>query len=519
MRNTQLFVSLFLLPALFSTASLKAQDVKILNLKTEYTETSLGIDVASPRFSWQMQSAKNGCFQTAWQIIVTDERGSVVWDSHKNKGDISLNIRYAGSALKPSTRYHWKLIVWDQTNKQHLTASWFETGLMDAGAGAWNGAQWIGGGDKDLVLYASYLPVFKLDFTLQLHEPAKTTKAGFIYGANDSRLMDKNKNLYKLQNKKDSSYVLVELDIAPLQSQGTAQLHIYRVGYHPQDKKDTPLKSFSVPASIINDKNKYAKHAVFLASVLGDTRIYIDGQAKENLVANINLNPLGRGGDFIAFPMVGEIGFSVPKGQVAYFSKLAIRNYRDPGNVLFSEELDNKNYAGIFSGARANVSVADAAYRVSAITSNAFVMADPSRNSMPMLRTTFSAAQSPIKKARLYVTARGIYELFMNGKRVGNDYFNPGLTQYNKTHFYQTYDVTNYVLPGKNAIGAVLGEGWWSGGATYMGDFWNFFGDRQSMLAKLVITYQDGKEAITVTNPATWKYFNNEPQFFPGPGI
>lgn len=108
----------------------------------------------------------------------------------------------------------------------------------------------------------------------------------------------------------------------------------------------------------------------------------------------------------------------------------------------------------------------------------------------------------------------------MNGKQVGDDYFNPGLTQYNKTHLYQTYDVTGYVLPGKNALGAILGEGWWSGGATYSGDSWNFFGDRQSLLAKLVITHADGKEDIIVTDAATWKYFNNGPivysSFFQG---
>src|SRR5687767_5662181 len=103
MRKTQLFSFLFLLPAFFS-ASLKAQDVKIINCKTEYAETPLGIDVASPRFSWQMRSVKNGCLQTAWQIVVTDEQGSVVWDSHKNKGNISLNISYAGARLKPRTR-------------------------------------------------------------------------------------------------------------------------------------------------------------------------------------------------------------------------------------------------------------------------------------------------------------------------------------------------------------------------------------------------------------------------------
>jgi alpha-L-rhamnosidase len=110
--------------------------------------------------------------------------------------------------------------------------------------------------------------------------------------------------------------------------------------------------------------------------------------------------------------------------------------------------------------------------------------------------------------------------MYINGKRVGNDYFNPGSTQYNKTHLYQTYDVTSHMLSGKNAIGALLGEGWWSGGSTYTGDAWNFFGDRQSLLAKLVITYADGKEDVIVTTPAKWTYFNNGPiiygSFFQG---
>ena len=68
-----------------------------------------------------------------------------------------------------------------------------------------------------------------------------------------------------------------------------------------------------------------------------------------------------------------------------------------------------------------------------------------------------------IADARLYVTARGIYEMYLNGARVGEDRYNPGLTQYNKTHMYQTYDVTDMVHSGANAMGAMLGEGWWSG--------------------------------------------------------
>jgi len=483
---------------LFFPGVLVAANIQIVALKVEYTETPIGIDVQSPRFSWQMLAPGNqrGCKQTAYQVVVTNEAGDTVWNSRKIKSDVSLNVQYNGKPLSAVTRYHWVVAVWDQNNQQHKAASWFETGLMnpDPKGAAWNGAKWIGGGDKEMVLYPQYLPVFKLNFTLQLEEASGTTRAGFIYGANDNRLMDKNKNLFRLQNSKDSSYVLVELDIAPLQLHDAARLHIYRVGYQPGDKKELPLTTLAIPASLINDKNKYGKHTICLTSVLGDTHIYINGQASENLIGNINLNPLGKGGDFIAFPMVADIGFSVPKGQVAYFSNVEVRNYRSPGNVLFSEE------PGAISGA--------------------FVIANRGRNSMPMLRTTFSAAQSPIKKARLYVTARGIYEIFLNGKRIGNDYFNPGLTQYNKTHLYQTYDVTDEMLPGKNAIGAILGEGWWSGGVTYMGDFWNFFGDRQSLLAKLVVTYQNGKEEAIVTDPDAWKYFNNGPivysSFFQG---
>ena len=71
-------------------------------------------------------------------------------------------------------------------------------------------------------------------------------------------------------------------------------------------------------------------------------------------------------------------------------------------------------------------------------SSGAFVVRDPSRHSMPMLRTTFKTGAKAIDHARLYVTARGIYEVFLNGTRVGDDYYNPGLTQYNVTHLYQT---------------------------------------------------------------------------------
>ncbi|WP_163712385.1 alpha-L-rhamnosidase [Mangrovibacterium lignilyticum] len=509
MRTLKLFVLLLL-----TQCTLINQDVKITNLKVEYTETPLGIDVEIPSFSWQMESPdhKRDCKQIAYQLLVTDETGQTVWDSNKTVSDESLNIKYQGTPLSPTTRYSWKLSVWDNENKKHTAKSWFETGLMNPGPmlSAWSGAKWIGGSDDDIVLYAHYLPVFRINYSLQLNEKSQSTKAGFIYGANDERLMDKNKNLYHLANQKDECYVKFEIEISSLNSNKNAKLNIYRVGYHPDDKKDVPFRTFSISSAIINSENKYQKHRVTIDSNLGFTRIYLDGVDEKNRIAEVNLNPLGQGGDFIAFPVVGDIGFSISVGQIASFSDVEIRNFRSPSNILFLEKLDEQPYSGIFSGSPQLI-VENNNYKISSEASETQIMADPSRNSVPMLRTTFSASSSNISKARLYATARGIYEMYLNGNRISENYFDPGLTQYNKTQLYQTYDVTDLLQPGENGLGAVLSEGWWSGGITYMGEFWNFFGDRQSLLAKLVITYKDGHEDVVVSSPETWSYYNNGP--------
>ncbi len=467
---------------------------EIVGLKTEYTETPMGIDVDKPRFCWQMQSDEQGACQTAYRILVTDETRQTVWDSGKVNSGTSLNIEYGGTSLQPTTRYTWQVTVWDSKKKPHTADSWFETGLMssDGAYEGWSDARWIGGGDDDLVLYAHYLPVFQLDYTMQLGEASHSTRAGFVYGANDRRLMDKNKNLYQLANKKDESYVMLMLDISPLDSGKDALLHVYRVGYHPTDQKDVPLRSFVLP--LITQVNAYARHIVSIRSEFGFSVISFDGEK----IGEVNLNPLGQGGDFIAFPVVGDIGYYLPAEQAALITDIQIRNFRTPSQVLYTEK---SGWLVAKGGEMMCVAALEG-------------------KSSPMLRTTFSPSSGKIVKARLYATARGIYDLYLNGERIGDDYFNPGLTQYNKTHLYQTFDVTRYIKEGQNTIGAVLAEGWWSGSATFQGGYWNFFGDRQSLLAKLVLTYEDGRQKALVTEPEHWQYYNQGPvrygSFFQG---
>ena len=513
-----------LLLFLFGQGYACAAQLDLTALKVEYVEKPLGIDVERPRFSWQMQakSDAHGVRQTAYALTVRDERGALVWDSGKTSGDSALNLTYAGKALAPATRYRWSVKAWDQDGVAHAASSWFETGLMQTGTGAagWNGAKWIGGADQDAVLYAHYLPVFKLGYTVQLDRTSNSTRAGFVYGANDARLLDRNKNPGELQSKRNSSYVMLEIDTSGLRTGQDAALNIYRVGYHANDKADVPFKRVAIARSLINPGNQYEQHSISLSSNLGQTRILIDGEGPQHLVTELNLNPLGQGGDHIAFPVVGDIGFQLAKNQNARFSDVQVRHFRSPSNSLFSEDLAHGPYRGIFAAGGAGLAVEDKAYRISGGENGRLIVADPSRNAMPMLRTSFTPAKAGIAKARLYVTARGIYDVYLNGKRVGDDYFNPGMTQYNKSQLYQTYDVSKYLVPGRNALGAVLGEGWWSGAITYMGEFWNFFGDSQSLLAKLVITYTDGKQDIITSQPGSWQYFKQGPvvygSFFQG---
>ncbi|OJX91927.1 MAG: alpha-L-rhamnosidase [Paludibacter sp. 47-17] len=487
--------------ALCCWLALPLSSAELVKLRTEYTETPLGLDVETPRFSWQLHSTLQGHYQTAYQLQVTDEQGSVVWNSGKVKTDTSVNIEYAGRELQPSTRYSWQVVVWDNQRKKLQAESWFETGLLDAGPDltAWDGAQWIGGTGEDLVLVSDYLPVFKLNITLQLDSLTASTRAGFIYGANDPRLMDKNKNIYQLENQQDSSYILVELNTSPLQANKKATIDLYRIGYAPEDQKNRPFRSFGIPDLLLNKLNQYQAHTIYVSSVLGVTRFYINGEKQSDYLGEVNLNPIGRGGDYIAFPMVAGIGLYVPARQSAVFSDFHVKNFRHPSNTLSS-----------------SLSVPQ---QLTGYQKDTMLVFNPSNNSMPMMRTTFTAA-SPVRKARLYVTARGIYDFYINGQRIGNEYFNPGSTQYTKTQLYQTFDVTGQILKGRNAMGAILGEGWWSGGSTYMGEYWNFFGDRQSLLAKLVITYTDGTSDVITTRPETWTYYNEGPlvygSFFQG---
>ena len=121
-----------------------------------------------------------------------------------------------------------------------------------------------------------------------------------------------------------------------------------------------------------------------------------------------------------------------------------------------------------------------------------------------------------VASARLYATARGIYECSMNGKRVTEEYFAPGASQYDSHLMYQTYDVTDLVQEGENGLGCILASGWWSDSFSFRLYNYNYWGDRPSFLGRLVITYEDGHKETIVTDDNTWQYFGEGPYRYAG---
>jgi len=123
-------------------------------------------------------------------------------------------------------------------------------------------------------------------------------------------------------------------------------------------------------------------------------------------------------------------------------------------------------------------------------------------NPAPILRTDF-ALDGAVASARAYVTAHGLYEMEINGKRVGNDVLAPGWTSYDERLQYQTYDVTDLVQRGANAVGVTLGDGWYRGRLAWEKRR-NTYGKDVALLAQIVVRYTDGREQVIGTDER-WK--------------
>jgi len=136
---------------LFSFAKIvtAGQSLLVTNLRCEYAQNPLGIDVKEPKLSWELDSKQRNVVQLAYHIMVADNPDLLnsqvgnMWDSKKVNSSSSIQVAYKGLPLQPAKKYYWKVKVWD--NKGNVSA-WSEVKLWQMGLFAhtdWQNAKWI----------------------------------------------------------------------------------------------------------------------------------------------------------------------------------------------------------------------------------------------------------------------------------------------------------------------------------------------------------------------------------------
>ncbi len=454
----KLFSSLF---ALASFGFATAQTIGVLT--TEYMQTPVGIDVAQPQFGWQMQSDRYGAQQKAYRLVVANsqenlEAGKYVYDSGKVGSGESVGIKYAGPTLKPSSRYFWRVTVTDEKKKDIVSpTSWFETGLL---GGKWDDAQWITSPHNQVSPYRS-------DFVLEydVKNVGKPGPSTFVYGA-----------------KGNDSYCYLTVDTRkPAKLIAGAVLYNKNVEYQNIDISDIvttqALTSHHVKM-IVRGGNDY------------NLQVFVDGKrvkSKENkndFGVNCMRDTVGRSDCHLY-----NIGYMQPQGFDAQFSGITVSDTK--WDVTLAT--DTKTYNAPGDG------------KINTWVFNSEVNA-------PVMRKSVNLGKA-VKSARLYATARGFYNYYINGKKAGDAYMAPGWTDFRHRIMYDTYDVTDLLKQGKNALAIELGNGWFCSNWGWTGSGWSDqYGYKPSAMAMLRVTYTDGTTESFVTN-RDWKVSDNGPLF------
>jgi alpha-L-rhamnosidase len=534
------FITSSLVLLLAGTLSFAATGIK--DFRVQHADSPLSVEDRHPVFSWKIDSDVKGQKQTAYRLsVIREVDGSELWNTGKVLSSQSVDVIYQGVALQAEKGYTVKLSVWDKDGKQYDATTRFETGIMNPRISAWNGADWVG--VKQLKLDASSQVTFEIESDFQLR---KGDVASFILGADDLRL--KNGFLNDFGTQSAENYIKVDVDF------GKQELRIWRVGYYKDDKATAPFITVSMAeypeanlAEVFSARAKDAVHSLNIKVEASQISFILDdkdvitapargrgpggpggggggfsvgmtGGPRRN-ASNFTLNKLGSGGNFPPFPALNSVGFAAAPGSEVVYSHYRILNAGQSEDREVFCPHHGPGYS-IFEG-KPGVTVNGKDITVSNPgTRETLIYADPSYGAETMLRTEFTLSDKKVKSARLYASAMGVYNIYLNGKKVGEDWFAPGDSQYRETICYLTYDVTDQLKAGRNALGAELAPGWYTGYLTFTVSNYNFFGDYEALLSRLVVTYEDGSKEYFVSDPKDWKAYKDGPvrsgSFFQG---
>ena len=449
-------------------------DADLYALRVDDMVDPVGIDNKTPNFSWKVNSDRLGWSQKSYQIVVK-EGDTVVWDSGKIDSDKSFGIDYAGNSLTSSTEYTWQVTVWDDKGDSFASESaTFETALLERGA--FLDTNFISLENSPLYSGTSYTIDF--DFIIDVGNQ------GFSFNMQDS-----------------GSFACWQVNT----SLGGAIL------LRPHFKSNGSWTAYPGGPGNVQAVDVTSAIGYSVSEVIGKTvheRIEVNGKVVKTYFGK-DENSLTLAATYTHsenLPLI-NIGFrhSTVHGadtEIATYDNIVIRD--KDGKVIYENDFSEPTHN--FAGSNYAVLV-DGKLKVGTtenVAENIYVRTESS--GLPAFRKEITV-KTGLVSAKLYTSGLGVYESFVNGKRVGRvmkdgtvEYheLKPGFTEMADRKFYSTYDITSYLTEGKNALSAIVSKGWWSDTAA------NHFGKEDAYFAKLILTYSDGTTEKIVTD-TSWK--------------
>lgn len=434
---------------------------KPAHLRTDELSTPLGLDDPAPAFSWQLADPRTGARQSAYQIQVATSVAALssgkpdVWDSGRIASAQSVGVLYSGPALVPSTRYFWRVLLWDQDSHAYppSDAAWWETGLL---ATSWQ-ADWISAESVEhraLRESSAQWISFPGDSS---YKPGPESRHAFRYSFSLSEPA-RHATLYLTGKDAPAAWLNGDqvLSAAPL-----------------PPWKQTPWQTYQsvdVTSQLRAGTNRLAVEI---------TRFYTPNSWSVS--------------DESKTPMSACLVVQTDDGsELVFQSDPSWKSALNPPSGWTSADFDDSSW-------RASI-----LYPFGTSPLNGDVIGKPLPSEpVKLLRSGFTLSK-PVRSARLYATALGSYEFHLNGAPVGNEFLSPGWTDYRLRIPYQVFDVTRQLHPGPNAIGAYLASGWYATPLTWLQKGYNYGDTPPALRAQLRVEYADGS-VEWISTGTSWK--------------
>ena len=446
-----------------AAAEIVACDVQPNDLRCDYLLDPNGIDSAQPRLSWKLAPTdpkQRGQSQTAWRVVVASGRELLdrdqgdLWDSGRVESDQSVHVPYQGQSLESRMRCWWKVRVWDGTNRPSawsLPAFW-SMGLLKTAE--WRGAEWIGLDEAD----DEGIPITDIQAANWLSYPEGDATHN---APTETRYYRRTLDIPAEQQIRRAICFFAGDDVCSFYVNG-AQIGVGRG--HPN------LVGIDVTGQLHSGANELAVLAA-------------------NLPADVPNNPGG---------WIGAVRVEFEQGPaLVIHSDRRWKCAKEVGDGWETGKFSESHWLDARELGKAGIAPWGMPWKDRWQSEHRTL---PGR----YLRREFQVARNKaVKHAMAYVCGLGFFDLHVNGRVIGDKLMNPALTGYDKRALYVTFDVTEDLQAGGNAVGVVLSNG-------------RFFAPRlqspvpmhsygyPKMLLQMHIEYDDGTQQ-TIVSDRSWK--------------